>query len=232
MSSPVSAQDSASRLTRSLMVLGLVGVVLCLGLLLLALPTLQSDGVPDLNGVWLTTSPRAGLGEPRPALTSRAQADYDTHDPLTDPVIRCVPPGFPRSGPTIYPFEVVQTERMLMFVYETFSMVRRIYMDGRSMPEDLPPSVMGFSVGRWENGELVIHTTGYAPGLLAGDGVHQYGDMSVDERYRLVDEGLEAEMVITAPGTFQEPWLRRFTWEIDPEGMIYESICDPADSRF
>jgi hypothetical protein len=151
---------------------------------------------------------------------------------LDDPVIRCVPPGFPRAGPTIYPFEIVQTERMLMFVYETSSMVRRIYMDGRSMPEDLPPSLMGFSVGRWENGELVIHTTGYAPGLLAGDGVRQYGDMSIDERYRLVDEGLEAEMVITAPGTFQEPWLRQFTWEIDPEGIMYESICDPADSRF
>jgi hypothetical protein len=189
---------------------------------------------PDLSGVWLATSPRGGGGPPRPALTPRAQADLEAFDPLDDPVIRCVPPGFPRSGPTIYPFEIVQTEKMLVFLYETFGMIRRIYMDGRSMPDYLPPTLMGFSVGRWENDELVIHTSHYAPGLLGGDGLRQYGDLSVVERYRLVDggQGLEAEAVLTAPGTFSEPWVRRFTWQLDPDGMIFESICDPADSRF
>jgi len=80
-----------------------------------------------------------------------------------------------------------------------------------------------------ENNKLVI-----APGLLSGGGVRQYGDMVVAERYRLVDEGrgLEGEALITAPATFAAPWLRKFTWELDPNGMIYESICDPADSRF
>jgi hypothetical protein len=113
-------------------------------------------------------------------------------------------------------------------------MIRRIYMDGHEPPAYLPPSLMGFSVGHWEGNELVIETTNYAPAQLTGDGVRQYGDMAVLERYRLVDDGLglEGEALITAPGTFKEPWLRTFTWELDPDGMIYESICDPADSRF
>ncbi len=193
-----------------------------------------ADDPPDFSGVWIATSPRGGGGDPRPALTSRARADLDAFDPLDDPVIRCVPPGFPRAGPTIYPFEIVQTETMILFLYETFSMVRRIYMDGRAMPDYLPPSLMGFSVGRFEADELVIETTNYSPNLLTGGGIRQYGDMTVVERYRLVDDGagLEGEALITAPATFEAPWLRRFTWARDPDGMIFESICDPADSRF
>jgi hypothetical protein len=200
-----------------------------------ALPLTASAGDnPDFSGVWLATSPRGGGGGPQPELTARAQADVAAHDPLQDPVIRCVPPGFPRSGPTIYPFEIVQTNKMILFLYETFGMIRRIYMDGREMPEYLPPSLMGFSLGRWEDGELVIDTTNYAPGLLVSSGVYQYGDMMVHERYRLVNDGakLEGDVTITAAETFAGPWLRRFTWELDPDGIIFESICDPADSRF
>lgn len=202
---------------------------------LLAVASLAcAQPAPDLSGVWLATSERTGGGEPMPALTARARADQMAYDPLTDPVIRCVPPGFPRSGPTIYPLEIVQTERMVLILYETFGMIRRVYMDGRPMPDYLPASLMGFSRGRWEGEELVIETTNYAPGLLVSNGVFQYGDMSVIERYRLVDggRGLEGDVRITAPQTFTGTWLRRYTWERDPDGMIFESICDPADSRF
>ena len=43
---------------------------------------------------------------------------------------------------------------------------------------------------------------------------------------------LEMDVTITAPETFSVPWMRSFTWELDPDGIIYESVCDPADSRF
>jgi len=200
--------------------------------MLVTVPAAQSAS--DLSGVWLSTSPRGGGGGPRPALTPRAQADADAFDPLDDPVIRCVPPGFPRTGAGVYPWEIVQTDEMILFLYEAFGMVRRIYMDGREPPEYFPPSLMGFSVGHWEGDDLVIRTTHYAPWLLTGSGVRQYGDMVVDERYRLVDDGqaLEGEVTITAPETFEGPWTREYTWELDPDGMIFEAICDPVDSRF
>jgi hypothetical protein len=192
-----------------------------------------ANAAADLSGVWLATGPRQGVGA-MPELTAQAAADRAAFDPLDDPVLRCVPPGFPRSGPMIYPLQIVQTEKLVLFLYETFGMIRRIYMDGRSPPEYLPPTLMGYSLGHWEGDELVIHTDHYAPGLLAGDGLRQYGDLTVDERYRLVDEGrgLHSVETITAPGTFAKPWRREFTWELDPHGMIYESICDPKDSRF
>ncbi len=194
----------------------------------------QTDRGASMSGVWLSTTPRGGLGGSRPALTPRAQADLDTFDPVQDPVIRCVAPGFPRTGAGVYPWEIVQTPDMILFLYEAFGMVRRIFLDRREPPEYFPPGLMGFSVGHWEGNELVVRTTHYAPGLLTGSGIRQYGDMVVDERYRILEDGqvLEGEVTITAPGTFDGSWTRRYTWELDPDGMIFEAICDPADSRF
>lgn len=219
--------------------LGLIPALsVCLALILTKAPWMsaaaQEDSVPDLSGVWLTTSQRGGLGGPRPVLTPRAQADADAFDPLEDPVIRCVPPGFPRTGAGVYPWEIVQTDKMIMFLYEAFGMVRRIYLDGREPPEYFPPGLMGFSLGHWEGEALVIRTTHYAPGLLTGSGIRQFGNMVVDERYRLVNggRGLEGEVIITAPETFEGPWSRKYTWELDADGMIFEAICDPADRRF
>ena len=213
---------------------GLTGSAALLTVWVTASPQNQAAYPPDFSGVWLATSPRSAGGENRPALTARAQVDLDAFDPLDDPVIRCVPPGFPRSGLIIYPFEIVQADEMVVFLYESFGMIRRIYMDGRELPDYLPPAISGYSSGRWDGDELVVETIGVAPGLLSGGGIRQYGDVSVVERYRMVDEGrgLEADVTITAPETFVGPWTRSFTWELDAEGMIFESVCDPDDSRF
>jgi hypothetical protein len=210
---------------------GFVGALLGLSLML----TLPSEApAADLSGVWLATSPRSAGGANRPALTARAQADADAFDPLNDPVIRCVSGGFPRTGLIIYPFEIVQTEKMVVFLYEAFGMVRRVYMDGRNLPAYLPAAVSGYSEGRWDGETLVVETGNIASGLLSGGGVPQYGDVEVLERYTISDDGqvLEGEVTLTAPGTFVASWTRNFTWQLDPEGMIFESLCDPNDSRF
>jgi len=208
-------------------------VVCFVAVLLVSVGTARAQAPADFTGVWLATTPRSG-GTPIPELTTRAQADLDIYDPLDDPVIRCVQPGFPRSGLIIYPMQIVQTDELILFLYESFGMIRRIYMDGRSAPDYWPPSTSGFSVGHFEGNELVIETTNYVPGLLVGGGVSQYGDLSLLERYRLVDDGrgLQGDVSITAPESFEGTWVRHATWELDPDGMIFESICDPADSRF
>lgn len=198
----------------------------------LGLPSLASAA--DFTGVWQATSPRSASGANMPPLTARARADFEAFDPLDDPVIRCVPAGFPRTGLIIYPFEIVQTEDLIVFLYESNGLVRHIYMDGREIPDYMPPAKSGYSIGHWEGEELVIATTRIAPAILSFGGVPQYGDLEVVERYRLVNDGqgLEADVTITAPETITAPWSRTFTWELDPEGMIFEWSCDPEDSRF
>jgi hypothetical protein len=222
-------QKISSRINRS--VLGsTLGPLVCVGFL--AAPSAASAA--DFSGVWMATTPRSSIGANQPELMPRARADLDSFDPLSDPVIRCVPPGFPRTGLVIYPFEIVQTEELVVFLYEVFGMVRRIRIDGGPPPDYLPPARTGYSVGHWEQDELVIDTTHVESGLLTGGGVAQYGDVSVFERYRLSEDGqtLAAEVTITAPETFVAPWTRHFTWELDPDGMIFDAPCDPADSRF
>ena len=211
-------------------------VAVVAGIAMNGLAVAQEAGPPNLAGVWLSTTPRGGYPSdpPMPELTPRAQADRDAFDPLDDPVIRCVMPIFPRGGFQIYPVEIVQTEKMLVFLNEAFGMIRRVYMDGRQPPEYFPPARRGFSVGHWEGDELVINTTHIIEGLMSGGGLRQYGDVTVVERYRLVNEGrdLEAEVITSAPQTFVEPRIQNYTWELDPDGMIFESVCDPADTRF
>lgn len=215
------------------MTLSLPGpIVAMFASVLLALPELTVAA--DFTGVWQATSPRSASGANMPPLTARAQADFEAFDPLDDPVIRCVPAGFPRTGLIIYPFEIVQTEDLIVFLYESNGLVRHIYMDGREIPDYMPPAKSGYSIGHWEGEELVIATTRIAPAIVSFGGVPQYGDLEVVERYRLVDnsQGLEADVTITAPETITAPWTRTFTWELDPEGMIWEWSCDPEDSRF
>ncbi len=222
-------QKISSRIDRS--VIGsMLGPLVCVAFL--AAPGAASAA--DFTGIWLATTPRSSIGANQPELTPRARADLDAFDPLDDPVIRCVPPGFPRTGLVIYPFEIVQTEELVVFLYEVFGMVRRIRIDGGPPPDYLPPARTGYSVGHWEQDELVIDTSHVESGLLSGGGVAQYGDVSIVERYSLGDDGqtLAAEVTITAPETFVAPWTRHFTWELDPDGMIFDAPCDPADSRF
>jgi hypothetical protein len=222
------------RLTKAVQPVGSLSSAALVGLLaaLLAM-TSAAQEIPDLSGVWLATTPRSG-GTRMPPMTARATADREAINLTDDPVIRCIPPGFPRDGLIIYPLEIIQTPKMLVFIHEQFNMVRHIYMDGRQMPEHMPPSMMGYSLGRWENGELVIETTNFSPRWLSGGGTQQYGDMSTFERYRLVNDGqgLEADLSITAPETFTGTWTKSYTWELDPGGMIFEYSCDPNDSRF
>ncbi|HJZ97461.1 MAG TPA: hypothetical protein VKE70_13220, partial [Candidatus Solibacter sp.] len=38
---------------------------------------------------------------------------------------------------------------------------RQIFLDGRTLPEVVNPSFMGYSVGHWEGDTLVVETIGY-----------------------------------------------------------------------
>src|SRR5690606_18971974 len=59
------------------------------------------------------------------------------------------------QGP--FPFEILQTDDVIVFKYEYFDQIRTIFMDGRAHPPaDAPHSQMGFSTGRREGAELVV----------------------------------------------------------------------------
>ncbi len=67
----------------------------------------------------------------------------------TDPTYQCIPDGMPRAMNVIFPMEIIITPNTTYMLIEYLTMQRRIFTDGRSFPEEFPPSWMGYSIGKW-----------------------------------------------------------------------------------
>ena len=72
---------------------------------------------------------------------------------------RCYPGGVP--GQLLYPFEPVyfiQTPKEIWMMWQRDHMVRRVFLTDQHS-EHVTPSWFGESIGRYENGELVVDTS-------------------------------------------------------------------------
>ena len=81
---------------------------------------------------------------------------------------RCLLTGVPRITVRPLPFEIVQLRDRVIILYEIHHAFRIIPTDGRPHPDDLEPSYLGDSVGRWEGDTLVVDVTGFNDKHLAG----------------------------------------------------------------
>jgi hypothetical protein len=123
-----------------------------------------------------------------------------------DPEAKCYLPGVPRAAYMPYPFQIVQSTKDVLMVYEFASANRLINM---GKPKEAgADSWMGTSNGRWEGNTLVVDVTGLnglswfdRAGDFASDSLH------VVERYTRVDaDHLTYEATIEDPAVFSRPW--------------------------
>jgi hypothetical protein len=82
-----------------------------------------------------------------------------------DPEGYCLPPGGPRLMATPYPMEILQLpeQKRVFMIFEGATHIwREIYLDGRPHPhgDDLNPTYLGHSVGRWDGDTLVVDVVG------------------------------------------------------------------------
>jgi hypothetical protein len=186
---------------------------------------------PDLSGLWM---PNRGQSEPwpsEPPFTAAGQAVFETVDARDDPSLRClfnVPNIMTGIGP--YPLEIIQRDDKVMFLYEQMHQVRRIFLDQREAIEE--DSIVGHSLGRYEGDTLVVETTQIRPMKNAGPPLQvlQSAELRVIERYRRVEDILEAEITIDDPHLYREPWTVRKAWSWSPDAGVFEYVCD--DPRF
>lgn len=92
--------------------------------------------------------------------------------------------------------------------------LRRIHTDGRQMPDDPDPSFHGYSVGHWEGDTLVVDVKGILPqvylAVSEAVGIPNNGDMSVKERYHLIEpDVLAVDIEVTAPNILTQTWSTR-----------------------
>src|SRR5579862_4229071 len=140
-------------------------VVLAVVFAIPALLPAQSTKTPDFTGVWGTfTAGRGGGGDPKlnpppagqlvlkpeyakPYEARRAAEAEATKrgEQLATSGAQCIPYGVPTMmSVAIYPVEIVQTAKQITIISETFSEVRRVYLNVPQTPlEDVAPGYYG-----------------------------------------------------------------------------------------
>ena len=215
------------------------------------------DGKPNLNGIWQAMnkanwnieahSSEAGpmwqLGAAyavpggfgiveggtipyKPEALAKRQENYKNRLKL-DPEIKCYLPGVPRAMYQPFPFQIIQSQKHIMMVFEFAGAIRTIYMaDQTEAPAD---SWMGWSNGKWDGDTLVIDTTGFngnpwfdKAGNFASDTLH-----IVERITPRSPETLNYEATIEDPNVFTRPWKIRFPLykHVEENAQLTEFRC-------
>ena len=123
-----------------------------------------------------------------------------------DPEVKCYMPGVPRANYMDKPFQILQSEKSMLIVYEYAGAVRNIlFKDPGPPPAD---SWMGQSVARWDGDTLVVKVTGQNDSTwFDRAGNFHSADMVVEERWTPTSPTtIRYEATITDPQTFTRPW--------------------------
>jgi hypothetical protein len=106
-----------------------------------------ADGHPDLSGVWemysesenpkllinLASDLKPGdvpfLPSAEAVYKERAASNSKDH-----PGAQCLPSGIPEKDTVPAPYKIVQTPDLIVFLYESRTIYRQIFTDGRSLP--------------------------------------------------------------------------------------------------
>lgn len=186
----------------------------------------------DFEGIWNPSHPQ-GMGQPNPAtvqLTAAGQAEFAAFSPENDPTLRCLMPGIPLGLVDPYPLEIVQQDHQILFLYEHFHQVRRIFIDGREAPDHWLPSLVGYSTGEWDGDTLVVRTTHLSPDNYMWTAGYPFsGDPEtyVIERYTRNGDELSFTGEVHDPRYYESPYVVNGHWDFAPDGEIWEYECIP-----
>jgi hypothetical protein len=206
---------------------------------------------PDLRGQWIRASgvqwdpskpPARGQQTP---LTAEYQAIYDRalKEQQTvggqdyNPQVRCIPSGMPRAMIAYEPLEFLVTPEVTYMRDAVLGEVRRIYTDGRGWPQQLQPSYIGNSIGRWLDTSgsgrydtLQVETRGFkGPRIIDNTGVPLHFDNQtvIKERFSLdrADADLLHDEITLIDHAFTRPWTVTRNFRRDRKVAWIEYLC-------
>lgn len=194
----------------------------------------DSGEIPDIFGVYTPPIFRNMPPVTQPDVypfTSRGQAFFDAYNPAAQDA-RSVDDCAAEKVPGILwdngPMEFVDEGDTIVMRFERLGTTRRIHMDGRPPPAEHPPTNLGYSVGRWENGALVIETTHTAGGVLRNLRGHPVSpDARLIERYWREPGQMDLRMQLTVedPINYTEPVTLGRGWVWAPDEVIQPWNC-------
>ena len=144
-----------------------------------------------------------------------------------NPDAHCLPLGVMQLHTHGQPRKMIQTQGVIVIIYEANSGLRQIFTDGRSLPKDAEPWWYGYSVGKWDGDTLVVESTNFRDlGWLDVEGSPLTESGKIIERYRRPDYGhLEIEVTIDDPKAYTKPWTVKVYQRILPDTELIEFVC-------
>lgn len=152
-----------------------------------------------------------------------------------DPKLLCQPYGFVRQVTNPLPIAISRNGEHLWVEYEEWSLLRPIWLDGRPHPQYRTPSLLGHSVGRIENGMLVVETARVLPDRVSDFTQGGYSDeLTAVERYTVKDNPrrLELELTITDPVTLTAPYVITKIWLATPDVGLVQDRCSEFPGKY
>lgn len=196
-----------------------------------------ATGTPDLSGEWgepVASGPPLAYAGPGPAY-DLTQAATDASDDWTsedNPRFQCLPTNIILD----YRFDqmvnkIEQTAETVEITYGFMDLERTIHIDG-TFPDDIEPSLAGYSVGVWNGDRLEVATKGFATGFLQviggrSDGSIPHSDqMEITEAFYIDDAGeLVREYTITDPVYLATPYSH-LDKSVRQDGQYLPFGCD------
>jgi hypothetical protein len=145
-----------------------------------------------------------------------------------DPEIKCYMAGIPRANYMPYPFQIVQSPKEFLMVYEYASANRVINMGSKPVEASVD-TWMGTANGHWEGDTLVVDNTGFNDQSWfdrAGD--FHSDQLHVVERFSLMDsDHMNYQATIEDPQTFTRPWKISLTLykHVEKNAQLTEFKC-------
>jgi hypothetical protein len=160
-------------------------------------------------------------------LTTKGQVLHAQFVREQDPSIRCEPKGLGRQATNPLPMAIHQDAERISIRYEQWQAVRTIHLHSEASPS-AAPSLLGYSIGRYEDNALVVETTALTANILTSDGVPHSDQLHIFERYSLADSGdrLELELTLLDPVMFSVPVVLTKAWLRTPQDTILAEACE------
>jgi hypothetical protein len=193
------------------------------------------EGHPTLAGIWMEPGLKyliniaADLKEVpfQPWAAAEYKRRMDTRG-KDDPNNFCLPSVIPEKIAVTSPWKIVEIPGVTIILYESRTIFRQIFTDGRELPKDPNPDWQGYSVGKWDGDTFVVETTGSnGKGWLDTNGHPVTDALHVIERYHRRDFGhLDIDITIDDPKAYTRPWTVHEMAEYQPDTELIEYICE------
>ena len=140
-------------------------------------------------------------------MTEAALASREAWDPVNNFALSCEPEGLPRVMLTPHPYEFVDSGDEIIVRLEMYDQQRTIHLDRSEAPSGEPLSNLGYSVGAWDGGNLVVTTTNISWPHFDNSGTPQSEASEIVERFVLTEDETRLDYLITVtdPYAFTEP---------------------------